>query len=146
MAPAKKNIETAGQPASISATVSAPKAAPVPHKSETELHQEAVRARLEYLQLQRMEEEEAAKEEQRQMQIRAREQGARTMARQREAELAKQASCNHTKPNGRPAIGGQRDHQGDYRFICLFCSKEWTNNELPQNLIIDRDMIGGPAH
>src|SRR5579885_545840 len=41
---------------------------------------------------------------------------------------ASQAACPHMKPNFTPAIGGQRDHRGNFHYICQYCGKEFGNN------------------
>lgn len=54
-----------------------------------------------------------------------------------------QAQCPHMKPNFTPATGGQKDHKGNYHYICQYCGKEY-GNELPAHLRISSDMVGGP--
>jgi hypothetical protein len=92
----------------------------------------------------RLAKEEAREEEAIEQKKAARKAGALAMQRRREQELANQDSCPHEKPWGGPAIGGQRDHRHNYHWICLFCSKEWLNRELPRHLQIPLDRVGGP--
>lgn len=54
-----------------------------------------------------------------------------------------QDACPHMKPNFRPALGGQKDHKGNYHFICQYCAKEF-GNDVPYHLRIPGEMIGGP--
>lgn len=63
--------------------------------------------------------------------------------RSREAEMSKQDACPHMKPNFQPALGGQKDHSGNYHFICQYCNKEFGNN-VPFHLRISADKVGGP--
>ena len=71
--------------------------------------------------------------------------GAKAMAQRQEQQKLAQDNCPHIKPNFQPSIGGQRDHQGDYNWICLYCGKEWKNQELPPRLRIDMQLVGGPT-
>lgn len=74
-------------------------------------------------------------------------QGAHEMQKKRDREIAKQNSCPHIKPNRATAVGGQRDHSGNYHYICQLCSKEWGKDlELPNWLVPDPIVIGGPIH
>lgn len=91
-----------------------------------------------------LEADKAKKDEETRIALEARKAGALAMQNRRDSELAFQQNCPHMKPWGGPSIGGQRDHQGNYRFICLFCSKMWVNDELPPHLKISLDRIGGP--
>lgn len=63
---------------------------------------------------------------------------------QEQQKLGRQAECPHKKPNGHPAIAGQRDHRQHYHWICLYCQKEWIDNKLPIDLRISMDRVGGP--
>lgn len=56
-----------------------------------------------------------------------------------------QRQCPHIKPNFRPAIGGQRDGKGHYQWICQYCQKQWIDSELPVQLRIPQEQVGGPA-
>jgi hypothetical protein len=85
--------------------------------------------------------EEAAREEQ---QKRLREQQLESVRRQMAERAMNQSMCPHMKPNFTPAIGGQRDHNNDYHWLCQYCGKEWTNGELPVHLRIPADRVGGP--
>lgn len=73
-------------------------------------------------------------------------QGAKDMQKRRNDEIAKQSLCPHLKPNFSPCIGGQRDHQGVYHFICGYCAKEFTGSDLPPHLRIPNEFVGGPTH
>jgi hypothetical protein len=63
-----------------------------------------------------------------------------------ELEKAKKRNCPHRKPDAKPNLGGQRDHQGHMHFLCLECQSEWIDGELPPELRIglDGDRFGGP--
>lgn len=74
----------------------------------------------------------------------ARESNCNQVAQNIAMRAFEQAECPHRKPNSQPAIAGQRDHQNDYHWICLYCQREWTNGELPQALRISQDRVGGP--
>jgi hypothetical protein len=101
-------------------------------------------AQLAQIMARRLAREEAKEDAELELKKAARKAGALAMQQHREKELHNQKVCPHMKPWGGPAIGGQRDHQHNYHFICLFCSKEWINNELPPKLQIPHDRIGGP--
>lgn len=60
-----------------------------------------------------------------------------------ENETALKEACPHMKPNFQPAVGGQRDHKGNYHFVCQYCNKEFHNN-LPYHLQISGERVGGP--
>ncbi len=34
--------------------------------------------------------------------------------------------CSHTKPDGKTALGGQRNFDGKYRFVCSICNRTFT--------------------
>ena len=70
--------------------------------------------------------------------------GAKAMQQKREQELARQNNCSHMKPWGGSAIAGQRDHSQTIHWICQFCAKEWKGMELPSNLRIPGEKVGGP--
>jgi hypothetical protein len=59
-------------------------------------------------------------------------------------KLNLQRQCPHLKPNHKSAVGGQKDHSGHYHFICQYCQKEWVDGELPYQLQIPGDTVGGP--
>lgn len=63
-----------------------------------------------------------------------------------QATYAMQQNCPHLKENGRPAIGGIRDSGNNTHYICLRCSKEWINSELPHHLRSNLSEIGGPQY
>lgn len=58
---------------------------------------------------------------------------------------ANQENCSHTKPNGRPAIAGQRigTISATYAFVCLYCNKEFDIKTLPSHLRQPSQYIGG---
>jgi hypothetical protein len=58
---------------------------------------------------------------------------------------AAQDSCSHTKDNGLPSVGGNRDSSNNTIFICLRCQKLWRNDELPMYLRNNLPQIGGPT-
>lgn len=89
--------------------------------------------------------DEVEEEERREMALKVRKHGAQQMQILRDRELNTQKNCPHMKPgNAGSAIGGQRDHQGNYLWICQFCSKQWKNDELPIGLRIPMERVGGP--
>ena len=57
---------------------------------------------------------------------------------------ANQDSCAHKKPSGASAIAGQRMHSHKYLWLCQYCGKQWTGNDLPTHLRIDSELVGGP--
>lgn len=77
----------------------------------------------------------------------ARLQAARLKAIQEEMERieAKQSACPHTKQNGTPSIGGQRDSQNIPHWICLNCQKIW-HGTLPAHLARRDYAMGGPSY
>lgn len=95
--------------------------------------------------LEKYQREKAEEEERQKLLLEARKQGAMTMEMRRQAELAAQEACSHMKPYGGPAIGGQRDHNNTIHYVCLHCGKHWTQADLPPNLRIPMDKIGGPV-
>ena len=105
----------------------------------------AVQAEVMRLFLERLRKEREAEEQRLEQQRRARESGARAREEAARAERAVQDSCPHMKPWGGPSIAGQRDHQHNVHFICLYCGKTWVNNELPAHLRIPSEEVGGPV-
>ena len=63
----------------------------------------------------------------------------------RQKQVAMQALCPHLKPNGQPAIGGQRDHSHNYIFVCAYCTKQFDQHTLPSHLRIPAEWVGGPT-
>ena len=96
------------------------------------------------LQVEALEKDVAKTKEDEQQRVQIRKAGAQAMAQRAAEQEAIQSSCPHLKPNSMPSIGGQRDHQGHYNWICLYCGKEWKDNGLPPQLRIDMSMVGGP--
>jgi hypothetical protein len=88
--------------------------------------------------------EEEAEEARVAQQKRLREQQLESIRAQMLQRDAMQAACPHMKPNFTSAIGGQRDHNNDYHWLCQYCAKEWLNDELPVHLRIPQDRVGGP--
>lgn len=103
-----------------------------------------VQKQLAELLLKRLSKKDAEEEEAERMKKAARKAGMDAMLAGRKQELDKQNSCGHKKPSGAPAIAGQRLHSNKYQWICLFCSKEWINQELPIDLRINSEQVGGP--
>lgn len=100
-------------------------------------------ARLDY---EEKKERRVLSDEKKRMEEAVRQQGRDAMVRQRAMEIEKQRQCAHMKPlNGGSAVAGQRDHKNVYHWICQYCSKEWTGNDLPTNLRIDLALVGGPT-
>lgn len=86
----------------------------------------------------------AEEEEANRIALEQRRQGALALEAKKREEENKQLTCPHIKPNRVTAIAGQRDHSGNTHFVCQLCSKNWTNNELPNWLTPDSVFIGGP--
>lgn len=66
--------------------------------------------------------------------------------RQLAKEEAKRKNCIHRKPapSFESAVAGQRDHSQVAHFICQYCGQEWEGSQLPPNLYIPADRVGGP--
>lgn len=103
-----------------------------------------VQQQLAALLLKRLNKKDAEEEEAERLKKAARKAGMDAMIQGRTQELNKQNSCGHKKPSGAPAIAGQRLHSNKYQWICLFCSKEWINTDLPVDLRINSELVGGP--
>lgn len=110
---------------------------------------DALQARLLEMQIAELErqknEREKSEKDALELILRQREIGLKAMLQEDEQKKLNQAQCSHKKPNGLPNIGGQRDHRQHYHWICSYCSKEWTDNELPLDLRISQDLVGGPV-
>lgn len=113
----------------------------MPQGKAEELQEQILR-----LQLAKLQREEDVRHQEEQIAVSARRIGAEALQHQREEELIRQTACKHFKPNSTPAIGGQWDHRGHVHWICAYCAKEWTDNELPLELRIDMSRVGGPTH
>jgi len=87
--------------------------------------------------------EAAIKAEERKQEI-TRENLLRDITAANKAKAEQQAGCNHRKPNGKPAVGGQRDHSRNIQWICLMCEKMWVGSELPYDLLNNDAVVGGP--
>lgn len=105
---------------------------------------DAVRAEKEALELEELKERRAEVKEQRRIALEARKQNAFQLEKARENQENIQRLCPHQKPNGQPAIAGQRDHQHHYIFICAYCSKTFNEHTLPPHLRIPAERVGGP--
>lgn len=105
---------------------------------------EQVRQQKEALELEELKERRAEIKEQRRIAIAARKQNAEQLEHARKQQEATQSLCPHLKPNGQPAIAGQRDHQHHYIFICAYCSKTFNEYTLPPHLRIPSERVGGP--
>jgi ribosome-binding ATPase YchF (GTP1/OBG family) len=105
---------------------------------------EQVQAELALLQLKKlrqdMNEEEAKKASEESLR-KARSEAVVIERAQREAL---QNACPHLKPNFRPAIAAQKDHDGHTHWLCLLCNKGWVDQQLPVQLRIPSEHIGGP--
>lgn len=111
---------------------------------DVELSVEEVRKQKEALELEELKERRAQVKEDRRIALAAREQNAKQLERARQQQEAIQGLCPHQKPNGQPAIAGQRDHQHHYIFICAYCAKTFNENTLPPHLRIPSERVGGP--
>lgn len=102
-------------------------------------------AELEILQAKKLKKEIETEEQQEFLRRKAHEEGAKSMEQRRKQEEAKQAQCSHMlELNGGPAVACQRDHNQNFIFLCQMCQKIWMNGEIPINLRIPVDRIGGP--
>lgn len=99
---------------------------------------------LKSLQLKQLQKEVGEQEEKENSRMKARLQNAKNLEQARKNQNALQDNCPHVKQNGHPAIGGQRNHQHDYNFICLLCQKEFDQHTLPARLRIPGELVGGP--
>ncbi len=88
-------------------------------------------------------EKRAEKEEARRLSEVARQATLEGIKLEQEKKVALQDACPHMKPNYTPAVGGQKDHKGNYHFVCQYCNKEFGNN-LPYHLQIPAERVGGP--
>lgn len=76
----------------------------------------------------------------------ARAQNVTDIAKRLKEDQDRQANCSHRKPapSHESAIAGQRDHSGVAHFICQYCQKQWLGSELPPQLRVPADRVGGP--
>ncbi len=58
---------------------------------------------------------------------------------------AEQSQCGHKKPYGESAVVGQRAHSHSYLWLCQYCQKSWKDGELPIDLRINGELVGGPS-
>jgi hypothetical protein len=63
--------------------------------------------------------------------------------RAQEIKVWTQENCDHRKEDGRSRLGGQRLSNGDTLYICQLCFKTWNQVNMPRNLQIDPNWIGG---
>lgn len=96
------------------------------------------------LQYKKLAEEMGESDENKRMQMEARKQNAFQLEQARKLQEMNQQLCPHQKPNGQPAIAGQRDHQHEYIFICAYCAKTFSGRNLPPHLRIPAERVGGP--
>ena len=99
---------------------------------------------LKYFQLEELKRQFAKRSEDDKVTKAMHESGAKAMQQKRDQELSRQNNCSHMKPWGGSAIAGQRDHAQMSHWICQFCWKEWKGTELPSNLRIPAEKVGGP--
>lgn len=99
---------------------------------------------LKILQLRQLQKQVSEQEDVENSQMKARLQSAKSLEQARKNQQNLQESCPHVKQNGHPAIGGQRNHQHTYNFICLLCQKEFDEHTLPARLRIPGELVGGP--
>ena len=110
-----------------------------------ELSLAEVETRLKFIQLQRLEREEAAVQEELENQVKSRQAGIDSVRQKMAGEKQKQASCSHLKENGRTHLAGQKDHSGIIHLICQNCQKHWKGNEIPPGLFpTGESAVGGP--
>lgn len=101
---------------------------------------------LKHLQLKQLQKQVGEQEDIENSRLKARLQNAKNLEQARKNQTALQDGCPHVKQNGHPAIGGQRDHQHNYCFICLLCQKEFDQHTLPARLRIPGELVGGPMN
>jgi hypothetical protein len=83
---------------------------------------------------------EAAKEEQIKRQI----ESLAAIEREIQEKMEAQENCAHIKEDGKPALAGQRAHDGQPVLICLNCNKEFRGwNSIPRGMMIKSEHIGG---
>ena len=103
-----------------------------------------IQQQLAELLLKRLSKKDAEEEEELRMKLAARKAGADAQAAGRAMEIAKQNQCGHKKPYGESAVAGQRLHSHKYLWICQYCAKEWVGMDLPIELRVNSDIVGGP--
>jgi len=97
------------------------------------------------LQVKQAERAEQEYETQERMKNEARRQGAESLQKERQMKLAHQANCAHQHPvGGGTGVRGQRNHQRVVMWVCQYCHKEWSGNDLPLHLRPDMSVVGGP--
>jgi hypothetical protein len=83
---------------------------------------------------------EAAKEEHIKRQI----ESLAAIEREIQEKMEAQDNCPHIKEDGKPALAGQRCHDGQPVLICLNCNKEFRGwNAIPRGMMIKAENIGG---
>ena len=115
-----------------------------PSKEDLERELLLLQIRKERESLREKEETEAAKKAKEREKEITRENLLRDITAANKAKEARQAGCNHRKPSGKPAVGGQRDHSRNIQWICLMCEKMWVGGELPYDLLNNDAIVGGP--
>jgi hypothetical protein len=105
---------------------------------------ELVSLQRELITLEREQEDKQKRDEEKHNREAFRKSRLEAIEQERQAREWNQSQCNHRKENGRPSIGGQRDHSGHYMFICLNCMKQWVDGELPMTHRIPMELVGGP--
>ena len=74
-------------------------------------------------------------DQERQLRERRRRESIALATLEMEQKALKQSNCNHTKPNGKPCIGGQIHSDGMVHMICLRCQKEFTPTKPDQGML-----------
>jgi hypothetical protein len=104
----------------------------------------SVQEQMAAMQLEEMQERRAEKQAKKAVENAARLATLRDIQVQEANKAAAQAGCPHMKPNFQPALGGQKDHKGNYHLLCQYCQKEFSGETLPPHLRLPAEMIGGP--
>ena len=99
---------------------------------------------LKHLQLKQLQKQVGEQEETESVQRAARIANAKSMDEGRKKQEQLQGLCPHVKPNGRTAIGGQRDHSNNYILICAYCQKLFNERTIPPMLRPSPETVGGP--
>lgn len=111
---------------------------------------EDVQTALAALQLRKLQKEVLQQEEAEQTQKNARAQSVENARKSDAKKAADQELCTHVKPNGRSALAGQKTHSQErgyhYTFICQYCQKDFNETNIPPNLKLSAEQVGGPTN
>lgn len=111
---------------------------------ETTPTYEDIQAQLAFLQLKKLQKEEAQQEDEAHQQRQIQLAGAKAAQQTRDNELAAQRGCSHKKERGMTAVVGTRDSKQHVHYLCQRCSKTFTQENVGE-LMPDPRTIGGPS-